>query len=320
MSNGNQSASLPAAAVIRLRLRPGMEGEFSAWHAKVATAAVGLPGFISTEINAPAPPGRMEWAVVQHFRNADDLRRWRESEPHRRLLEDARKLVDAGDVLALREEEITDGSVDGTVTEVVTTHVKPGKDQEYKAWAEKIHQVEAQFPGYRGGFLQPPASEQQHYWTTLVRFDTPETLDAWLNSDARRELLREHEALVQSWEHHRLTNSFAGWFPTDPASGDSPPTWKQSMLVVVMLFPVVVLEIKFLSPLITALNPSPATFIGNAISVALLGWPFMPIIIAAMNWWLLPKKNSPAWTTPVGTVLVLLIYVVEIVVLQRVFF
>jgi len=220
----------------------------------------------------------------------------------------------------LREQEIADGSVDGAVTEVVTTHVKPGKDKEYQAWAEKAHRVEAQFPGYRGGFLQPPASEHQHYWTTLVRFNTPESLDAWLDSDARRELLREHEALVQSWEHHRMTNSFAGWFPTDPTSGDSPSTWKQSMLVVVMLFPVVVLEIKFLTPLITGLNASPATFIGNAISVALLGWPFMPIINAAMNWWLLPKKNSPAWFNSVGTVLVLLIYVVEIVVLQRLFF
>jgi antibiotic biosynthesis monooxygenase (ABM) superfamily enzyme len=316
MNNGTQNG-LPVAAVIRLRLRPGLEGEFSAWHARVSIAAVGLPGFISAEINAPAPPARPEWSLVQHFRKAEDARRWRESEEHRRLLEEAGSLVDRGDAIALREDEIVDGSVDGAVTEIVTTHVKPGKDAEYQAWAEKIHRVEAQFPGYRGGFLQPPASDQQHYWTTLVRFDTPETLDAWLNSDARRELLTEHKALVDSWEHHRLPTSFAGWFPTDPASGESPPSWKQSMLVVLMLFPIVMLELRFLSPILHGLNPSLSTFIGNVISVVLLAWPFMPLAIGAMNWWFLPKKNSPAWITPVGTVLLLIIYLVEIVVLAR---
>ena len=312
-----QTPGSPAALVTTMRLRPGVDAEFSSWHAKMVTAASGEAGFISAEVNAPIPPGRPEWSVVQHFRSAEELKAWRASEPHRRLLQEASSLVDESDAQALHEDEIAEGFAEGAVTEVVTTFVKPGKDREYQEWAEKIHRVEAQFPGYRGGFLQPPASDQQRYWTTLVRFATPEQLDAWLNSTARRDLLQEHNALVQSWEHHRLPNSFAGWFPTDSASGASPPAWKQSMLVLLMLFPIIMFELRFLSPLLSGLNPSPATFIGNLLSVVLLGWPFMPIIIPVMSWWLLPRKDGAKWINPAGFALLIALYAVEIVVLSH---
>jgi uncharacterized protein len=180
----------------------------------------------------------------------------------------------------LLEEEASEPYEDGTVTEVVTAYVKPDKIGEYTEWAAKIHKVEAQFPGYRGGFLQPPTSASQSYWTTLVRFATPEQLDAWLSSSERQKLLCEHDALVSSWSHHRMPSSFAAWFPADQTGGASPPAWKQSMIVVLMLFPIVMAEIRFLSPWTHGLNPSLATFIGNVISVVLLAWPFMPLAIA----------------------------------------
>jgi uncharacterized protein len=285
----------------------------------MTTAPTGSPGFISAEVNGPTVSDSTEWRVVQHFRNPDQMNAWRTSKQCRRLLEEAKALVDPGDPQALREEQLTDGYPDSVVTEVVTTYVKPGKDREYQEWAEKAHSTEAQFLGYRGGFLKPPASERQHYWTTLVRFATPETLDAWLNSHERQDLLREHQALVSSWEHHRLPSSFAGWFPTDAATGESPKSWKQSMLVVLMLFPIVMLEMKYLSPLTRGLNLSQGTFIGNVISVFSLTWPFMPLIIAVMNWWLLPRKDAPKWTTPVGVLLLLVLYAVEITVLSFLF-
>lgn len=305
------------AAVINLRLRAGVDAEFAYWHARMSTAAAGLPGFISTEVNAAAPAACLEWNIVQHFRSADNLHGWLESGPHRRLLKDAESLVDNSDGAALREEEIAEGCAGGSVIEVVKTHVKPGKAREYQEWAEKIHRVEAQFPGYRGVLLQPPASQRQDYWTTLVRFATPEQLDAWLNSDSRRELLREHEALVESWEHHRLPSSFAGWFPTDTASGESPAAWKQSMLVVLVLFPIVMLKMFFLNPLLAGLNSSFAMFIGNVISVALIAWPFMPLVIRPMHWWLLPRKDSAGWVNPVGIALLLVFYTLEITAFAR---
>ncbi len=319
MNSQTQVSDAPAALVVKMKLRPGVDGAFSSWHAKMTTGPAGTPGFISAEVNGPVASGGGEWSVIQHFRNAGNLQTWRASELHKRLLEEAKSLVDPNDAQALSEAEISEGQAAPVVTEVVTTYVKPGKDQEYREWAEKVHREEARFPGYRGGFLQPPASDKQHYWTTLVRFATPEQLDAWLNSDVRRGLLREHEALAQSWEHHRLPSSFAGWFPTDAASGESPKSWKQSMLVVLMLFPIVMLEMKYLTPLLGNMSRSPATFIGNVISVFALAWPFMPLIIVVMKWWLLPRKDAPAWVNPAGVGLLFALYAIEITALSHLF-
>ena len=317
--SGAYTSNASLALVIKIRLRPGLNGDFSAWHAKMATAPSAAAGFISADISAPRMPGSNEWRVTQYFRTADQLNSWRNSEQYRSLLQQAKTLLDPNDPQGLSEETDTDGASGGLVTEVVTTYVNPGKDREYQKWAEKAHAAEAQFPGYRGGFLQPPASEQQHYWTTLVRFATPEQLDAWLNSSVRQDLLREHQALVSSWEHHRLPTAFAGWFPTDTATGESPKSWKQSMLVVLMLFPIVMLEMKFLSPLTKGLSISQSTFIGNVISVFLLAWPFMPMIISVMQWWLLPRKDAPGWTTPAGMGLLFALYITEIIVLSFLF-
>ncbi len=193
-----QNVGSPIALMTRIRLRPGVDAEFSSWHAKMSTVAAGLAGFVCAEVNAPAPSDREQWSVIQHFRSASELNAWRTSEQHRGLLQEAKFLVDGADAQALSEDEVGEGLADGAVTEVVTTCVKPGKDREYRQWAEKIHRIEAQFPGYRGGYLQPPASERQRYWTTLVRFARAEQLDAWLASAVRRDLLREHDDLVES--------------------------------------------------------------------------------------------------------------------------
>jgi uncharacterized protein len=310
-------AALPIAIVIKMRLRPGVEQGFSSWHAKMCTVASEAPGFISAEVNAPASSGPPEWRIIQHFRSDDQLRTWRQSDQHRRLLLEAESLVEKNGTPGLLEEEAPEAHEDGTVTEVVTTYVKPDKVGEYTEWAAKIHKVEAQFPGYRGGFLQPPSSASQAYWTTLVRFATPEQLDAWLSSSERQTLLSEHDALVSSWSHQRLPSSFAAWFPADRTAGASAPVWKQSMVVVLMLFPIVMAEIRFLSPWTRSLSPSLATFIGNVISVALLGWPFMPLAIRPLKWWLLPAQDAPSWITPAGLVLIVAVYALEIAALSR---
>jgi antibiotic biosynthesis monooxygenase (ABM) superfamily enzyme len=232
----------------------------------MATAPAGRPGFINVEVTGPVDPGNWEWTIAQRFRDADAMRSWRDSEEHRRLLEEVRAMAaPASDGQALQETEVGDGEDESVVTEVITTYVKPSRDREYLEWARKVHLAEARVPGYRGWFLQPPPSDEQPYWTTLVRFATPGQLDAWLNSDARRDLLREHEALVKQWSQRRLRSSFAGWFPTDMASGKSPPSWKQSMLVLLMLFPIVMLKMKLLSPMLVGMDRSPATFIGNVL-------------------------------------------------------
>lgn len=301
-----------AALVTRIEVQPGIEQAFAGWHAQMSIAPANFPGFINTEIRAPAVQGETHWSVVQHFRSAKQMRAWQSSEAHRRLVDQIGAITGHDGLHELETGEI---DRDSTATEVIATAVKPGFENAYREWAARIHAAEARFPGYRGGLLQPPISDKQPYWTTLIRFASPQELESWLNSAEREKLLQEHEALVQSWTMHRLGNSFAGWFPSEEPDRESPSTLKQSLVVLLVLFPIVMVELRFLSPILKGIPPAVATFLGNALSVALLGWPVMPIAIAFLNWWLSPKKGSGSILRASGYILLGVLYAAEIAML-----
>jgi len=89
-------------------------------------------------------------------------------------------------------------------------------------------------------------------------------------------------------------------------------TWKLSMLVLLILFPIVMLEFRYLNPFLQNLNISFATFIGNIISVSLIAWPFMPLAIWLLGWWLFPKGTSHLKITFLGVLLLLILYFLEV--------
>jgi len=280
---------------------------FLSWQARVTVATAAMPGFLSIEF-VPGSASARDWQMVLQFRDAQSLADWRSSEPRHRLHQQVRAWLEpAGD---LAETAAPDLHAQGSVTEVITTHVKSKMNTAFLDWTAKIQQAQAAFPGYRGMYLQSP-SRQQDFWTTLIRFATPGELDTWLASPERRGLVAESEALVEARSSRRLTQPFAGWFAADMPSR-TPPNWKQAMVVLLVLFPIVMLEVLFLAPVTRPLDPVVGTFLGNSISVGLLTWPLMPIANCALDWWLRPSRPMARRITPLGTVLLAALYVVEI--------
>lgn len=202
--------------------------------------------------------------------------------------------------------------MNGGVTEVFVTQVNAENEKAYRAWIAKIHQEEAKFKGFKGVYMQSPGQNGGMNWITLLQFDTPENLDRWLNSSERQEVLSEAKPLIKSLESHRMVSAYAGWFTSIAKTEGVPSVWKQTMLVLLVLFPIVMLELKYLSLLTDGLNHSLATFIGNAISVTLIAWPMMPFAILCLGWWLTPKAKKWLQINVTGTVIVLLLYVIEI--------
>ena len=81
--------------------------------------------------------------------------------------------------------------------------------------------------------------------------------------------------------------------------------------MLLILFPIVMLEIKFLSPLFEGHFATIGTFLCNALSVTLIAWPFMPACIRLLDWWLLPTGNQGRLNV-LGGLLVLSLYALEI--------
>jgi uncharacterized protein len=305
----------PAHFLLCARPRALSEAAFAQWASRLQRAALAHAGTLSCELWPPTPPDQEEWVAVMRFDTVDALRSWRVSETYRGLLTEAEPIVEGGRVTQLVGGAATEFYVQNSATEVIVTEIKPGKEDAYRDWAGRIDKIESSFPGFRGSYVQPPGPGDK-VWTTLLRFDTLEKLNAWLGSPQRAELLRESEELVDRVLVHRVDTSFPGWVPKDPVTGRSPSIWKTASLVLLTLFPVVMLELRFLNPHTRGLPPALGTFIGNALSVALTTWPLMPLAIRGFHAWLFPE-NQPRWLVLTSPLLLLCCYAIEIAVLWR---
>jgi antibiotic biosynthesis monooxygenase (ABM) superfamily enzyme len=308
--NNSSPSSNAAILTAKFNLRRDAENQFAAWQAQALTHAAGFKGFLNSEI-IPSGDG-LSWTVMLRFSNAEQLDNWRKSDAWRRLLEQAEPLIAEKTSIEIKVEETE--SDDGVV-EVIITQVKAGKEAAYREWETRIQQAQSKFPGYRGSYVQPPIAGELG-WTTLMRFDTAEQLDAWLRSPERAVLIKEVEPLVDYTHLQRMGTSFPGWFPTDPKTGKGPPNWKAGMLVLLGLFPIVMLEARFLSPRLAGVNPSLGMFIGNVISVALTTYLTMPLFIKTFGWWLFPRSEASKFEVNLaGTALIFLFYAIEVAVL-----
>lgn len=201
------------------------------------------------------------------------------------------------------------------VTEIFLTRVSANNTEEYLEWVKKIREIESQFPGFRDVCLQPPIPGKSDYWITLLQFDSQEHLDNWMESKERKQVLEEANPLVDSLQNHCVTSPFASWFAKNTPQTNPPPVWKQSCLILLVLFPIVMIQSKYLMPLLLPhLALSPAIFISNVISVALIAWPLLPMAIWCLEWWLTP--NSSFKCTSKGVLLLIALYALEIISLR----
>jgi len=298
----NPSSTNTAILLAKFQLRPDAENPFAEWQARALTHAAGFEGFLNSEIT-PSGQG-LAWNVLLRFADSARLEAWRKSETWHRLLEDAAPLLAEKSSI---EVEVKEGEGGNGVVEVIITQVKPGKEAAYRDWETRIQQAQSKFPGYRGSYVQPPVSGELG-WTTLMRFDTAEQLETWLKSPERAALVKEAESLVDYAHLQRMGTSFPGWFPTDPRTGKGPPNWKAGMLVLLGLFPIVMLETRFLK---LPVNPSLCMFIGNSISVAMTTYLTMPLFIKVLHWWLFPKSEaSKIAINLAGTAVIFLFYAI----------
>lgn len=303
--------------LVTARVLPGREADFADWQGRWQSALVASGDVASVELWPATPPDQLEVAAVARFRSAHALRQWRRSDANRELIEAAAPLVAGGVVMQLVGQAATEYAVSRGVSLVIVTQIKPGREAQYRAWADRIQKVQSKFPGFLGSFVYPPQRGETE-WTTVLRFDTGANLERWLKSDARAAMIREGEDLVGGYQLQRIDTSFPGWIPNDPATGNAPSIWKTAALVLLTLFPVVMLELRFLNPQLAGLNPAVSTFIGNIISVGLTTWPLMPLAIFAFHAWLYPE-GYPRWVKWAMPAILLAAYAFEIIIFSRLF-
>jgi uncharacterized protein len=302
--------------ILRMDIHSGDVVKYVDWLARLMMVGIESSLVLSAEIIPPADAGTGQWTLVQRFYSAAGIETWRQCEPRRKLLEELAANLNNNELSLTETTDISYGFV-GSVAVAIVTHVKPGQEAEYRECERNFQSAQVKYPGYRGAYIQPPTTGTAGIWTTLIRFDSPDSLDNWFSSKERKMLLEKSEQVVSSTDYQMVNTSFPGWFPSQSEGRKGPPNWKAAMLILLGLYPIVILEIRFLMPMLHEVKPALANFAGNILSCALTTWVTMPICIKLFNSWLFPSANTPKWMNAAGIIILVCLYAAEIALLWR---
>lgn len=296
--------------VTQTTVRPDSMDAYEIWQAETNRIIASFPGFLQQTLLPPSPPAQDYWVSLQRFRDAASATGWLNS-PQRleRLTMVQPLLTGRADVGVVRGTANTPASA--PVSAIMSTRVKPGCEPLYRKWEQKIAVAQTAATGLVGYRFEPPIPGVQADWLTILRFDTQENLQAWLDSPIRQTILKEAEPLTEGF-HYRVTRSgFDQWFPIADTRGGGAPVWKQNLVVLLMLYPVVWLFGHFIQvPILQQRLGLPfavALLIGNLAGIILLNW-LVPWASNRFTWWLSPGVSRTR--TLAGTAVIALMLVV----------
>lgn len=279
------SAPGPAQVVTHYRVRPEAAAGFAAVQAEMAAKLAADTDYCGSQEHIASGVDGLEWTVVRQFCHAVAARDWlRATGATQGVAEEALLGEPSSNVILVPGGQRAGGSI------VVTSRVNPGSESWFTARQAQMQAAQAAFPGYIGQRDQAPVPEVNENWVSVIAFDTPEHLRAWLDSPQRAQFLADASPHVQSYDCRPAASAFESWFTAVETAGAPPPAWKLNAIVLLVLYPVVMAEIIWLNPLIAPLGVSLGTFIGNVISVAATGFILIPLASRVLGWWLVPES------------------------------
>jgi len=311
----SEAKSSPTGRLVSIaQVRAGAETEFGLRLNEINADLLAVEGFVSLE-SIPPQPQQPEWINVIQFESEGLLEKWITSELHAKCMEKFQPLVE-GRLILLRGNAGRSIAVPDSVTEVIVTHLVPGQEAAYRAWAGRIQKTFVRFPGFQG--VNSRRQQEGQAWTTLIRFDTVEHLDFWLNSPERQALLEETKPFIADVHLHRVEPSFPGWVGVD-AAGQPPPRWKTTLLVLLSLYPIANIDLFVIFPLLPRLPWGLSYFLPYCVGVILISYVAMPFFVRLFGPWLYAGRSTNRRKDLTGVAVIAALLAVEVVAVYAIF-
>jgi uncharacterized protein len=182
----------------------------------------------------------------------------------------------------------------GPVTTTVTRRVKPGHEPFYEQFLEGVIAAASRFPGHLGvEVFRPPPSATAGEYRTVYRFDSPEHLRAWLDSDERAAWLERAEPHVVGPMRTSVVTGLESWFTLPGQPGMvPPPRHKMALLTWITIFPLITAIVAITGPLLEELPLVLRLAITTALAVPLMTWVVMPRVTRLLRGWLYPTEET----------------------------
>jgi uncharacterized protein len=304
------SASEGVTIVTQIRPIEAQENAFRSWQDEFGREVAKHPGFIEQRVISPQPPGQIHWVILQRFSSLEAATGWMRSTERLQLVQAVQSILAGSDDTHIVKDR-SSGVLPAAASAVISTRVIPGQEAAYRRWEQRIAAAQAKAPGFRGYRLEPPIVGVQDEWLAIIRFDSDQNVQNWLQSSERLKLLQESESLTDRVETRVVHSGFDQWFPSTKEGAPRPPAWKQNMIVLLLLYPVVFLFGAFVQqPLLIDRLRMPfwlALFVGNAVGILILDR-LVPWTSNRFSWWLTPTSSGTNKTSLAGVGLVATLY------------
>lgn len=137
------------------------------------------------------------------------------------------------------------------VTLVVRHRIKAGQEAAYETWLRSTVSIAAQRPGHLGVDVMRGREGGLHTFTSVLRYQSVEALQQWLDSPERRERVSAAEAMLADGDQLEVHPFKEFWFTPagDPEAGP-PPRWKQAVVTLLVILPHTLLVPQLWQPLL----------------------------------------------------------------------
>ncbi|ADV66788.1 antibiotic biosynthesis monooxygenase [Deinococcus maricopensis] len=182
-------------------------------------------------------------------------------------------------------------SADQSVTLVISELVREGHIDAYERWARELHALQNQQPGFLGVNVIRPSDPAHPEYVTIVRFATYEALRTWQESPQYRERIQRLQDLIVGDVHYQNASGLQLWFDRPSRPAPAPAFWKQVLVGVVGVYPLIMLFSTLTSPVTSAWPGWLATLTTATLSTLFLTYPVLPLLTRWLRPWLYPTSR-----------------------------
>ena len=185
--------------------------------------------------------------------------------------------------------------------------VTKSQKKAFKRWHSLLEKAARRYPGFVRLDLNSPlfCEDEMIKWYSIIHFDSPEHLNGWMNSDARKRVVAKGQDVFRAYRFKSFTTGLEGWFSqrglAEENKGLGPPVWKQILAVVFGLYPIVMIRIKLFpgTGVIGDWSPAGAMLFATICTSSILAIAVMPMVTKLMRFWLNPAYQETKWRADV---------------------
>jgi Uncharacterized protein conserved in bacteria len=273
--------------IVWRKILPGREAEAEAIMKELMQLSRQSDGYLGSEIFPPIPGVQEAYVVLYRFSRGAHLRLWLASPQRKACLERMEGLLaePASEFFFAHGRRPA-----GTVSSVFAYSIAPEREKEFREWRRRILEEVRKWPGFLGTESFDAVEGAGSEFIVVVRFDSREHLDAWLNAPVRKAFMEEVKKYVKGYTLRRISSGFEGWF--DVSAANNPPArWRQALVILSALFPVIMVIRELLSPVFHWFSMPVAFLILLTADMVVLTYGVMPYYSRLMRFWLQPPAE-----------------------------